>query len=44
MGREQQGRLIRKLCLITHEEDSVSRIYRNEKMYDVFMNVQDYPK
>jgi hypothetical protein len=40
MGREQQGRWIREICLITHEEDSVGRIHRNEKMYYVFMNVQ----
>ena len=40
MGREQQGRLIREICLITHEEDSVGRIHRNEKMYYVFIKDQ----
>jgi hypothetical protein len=39
MGREQQVRLIRELGPITHEEDPVRRIHRNEKLYYVFINV-----
>lgn len=40
MGKERQRRLIREICLITHERDSVGRIHRNKKMYHVFINAQ----